>query len=825
MLARLLRVLILLALGTFPLRAAEIVIDGRVVDENDAPVQAARVSVKPAGAEAQTDPTGTFHFTLPNAGDYLFSAQREGYYALKDQTVHVAGNHEIILVINSVREVFQSQNVNEETSPVDVAQSQNQQRLSGTEVNDMPFANSHSLRNSMQLMPEVLEDPTGAIHVNGSSENQVLYLLNGFNITNPISGGFGTTLAVEGIRSMDLSTGRYTSEFGKGTAGVLAINSETGTDTFHYTATDFIPGFDLQQGLRLGNWYPRVGVSGPIVAGRAWFADTFDSQYNQALVTGLPKGENTRSGWAGSNLLHAQINLTPSNILFADFLVNVDNEGRVGLGPLDPVSTTSKIDTREYFASLKDQAYFGHGMLVEFGYAHNAFSDAQTPLGPSLYIYSPEGNSGNYFVNSRQTAARDQAIVHAYLPQFHFLGTHRVEAGADADLLHYHGNFAWTGYEVLGLENQLISKTLFQLPTSAHLRDGEVSSFVLDTWSLSKRLQLTAGIRQDWEHAIGDTAWSPRVAFSWSPFHSASTRIAGGYSVTHDAVWQGTLAQPYTQMGLTTLYGQNGVPTIVNAVTVFGIGGYPFGNLVLPRATNWTIGVDHEISSRVLLSAKYLRRRNRDGFAYVDTSYPPSPLSVLPLPDQPGGIYQLSNLRRDNYDSVQVSVRQKLAGQFEWMASYTRSRAVSNAALDPSLVTPLEILPALAPVPWDAPNRFLAWAYLPLPWKNWAVSALADFRTGFPYSIQDQTAVVVGTFDQYRYPLNFDLNIAIERMFTFRGYRFALRLGANNLTGQANPTAVNNVVGGPGFQHFLGDEGRHFVVRIRFFGRAGKSGP
>ena len=52
-------------------------------------------------------------------------------------------------------------------------------------------------------------------------------------------------------------------------------------------------------------------------------------------------------------------------------------------------------------------------------------------------------------------------------------------------------------------------------------------------------------------------------------------------------------------------------------------------------------------------------------------------------------------------------------------------------------------------------------------------------------------------------------------------YRFALRGGMDNITNQSNPTAVNNVTGAPQFLQFLGDEGRHFVVRVRFFGRAG----
>jgi hypothetical protein len=59
-------------------------------------------------------------------------------------------------------------------------------------------------------------------------------------------------------------------------------------------------------------------------------------------------------------------------------------------------------------------------------------------------------------------------------------------------------------------------------------------------------------------------------------------------------------------------------------------------------------------------------------------------------------------------------------------------------------------------------------------------------------------------------------------MVTLHGYRFAQRGGVNNATNRANPTAVNNVIGAPQFLEFPGDEGRHYVVRIRFFGRAGK---
>jgi hypothetical protein len=43
------------------------------------------------------------------------------------------------------------------------------------------------------------------------------------------------------------------------------------------------------------------------------------------------------------------------------------------------------------------------------------------------------------------------------------------------------------------------------------------------------------------------------------------------------------------------------------------------------------------------------------------------------------------------------------------------------------------------------------------------------------------------------------------------------RAGANNLTGHRTPTAVNTVRGVPQYLQFFGDEGRHFVLRIRVF--------
>ena len=48
---------------------------------------------------------------------------------------------------------------------------------------------------------------------------------------------------------------------------------------------------------------PRFGVSGPIVRGRAWFADNFDGEYDEAIGGGLPGGQNTTSGNEGRHVV------------------------------------------------------------------------------------------------------------------------------------------------------------------------------------------------------------------------------------------------------------------------------------------------------------------------------------------------------------------------------------------------------------------------------------------------------------------------------------------------------------------------------------------
>jgi Carboxypeptidase regulatory-like domain len=803
--------------------SGEVLVTGRVIDDRGSPVRDVQLSAtsesEPRPVTASTDPTGSFRLQFEQPGPYVLNASKQGYFEIKDYRLALTeSTTEIVLTMNPLREVFQSLNVNGTPSPVSLDRSGSEAHLSGTNVNDVPFPSTNNLRNSLRLMPVVVQDQYGRLHFQGGTESQTNYLLEGFRVSDPIDGTFSTRIGIEGIQTVGFLGGNFSPEYGYGSAGVLQVHTDPGSSTFRYSATNFVPGIDTQYKLHVGDWTPRAAFSGPLIHNRAWFSDNWDGIYDQTYVPALPKDQNFSHGWSTSNLLHTQWNLTPSNLLFADFLINFNNVEYLGLAPLNPQSTTQNQRYRQWLFGVKDQQYFARGFLIEFGFAQQNVYRRMTPQGDEPYIATPSGYRGNYFVNSKQTAVRDEFLTKAYLPVFHFIGTHEIRAGIDAFHTRYDGLFHRTSFEHLGFDGNLVSATTFAGSGGFSLSSFDFSSYGLDEWKPHDRVLISLGLRQDWNDLIHQNAWSPRVSVSYAPFSSRRTRLFGGFALTVDATNLLQFSQPLDQLSILTRY-MSGQPVGLPLVQAYTI---PPGGLKAPTYSNWTAGLNHDFGHHVSLAVTYLRKRGDHGLTYA--SSPVSDPALNAYVDQTIGmpaalsIYSLTNLRSDRYHSLEFTVRQAFAGQYEWMASYVRSSAVSTAVINQSIDQPFNVSLNSGPLPWDAPNHFLSWAYFPLPWKKWSISYLIDARSGFPFSVQDVQGNIVGTPNSFRFPMNFDLNLHVERRFEFRGHRFAIRVGVNNITDHQNPTGVYNTVGSPQFMQFIGDEGRHVVLRLRFFG-------
>lgn len=809
---------------------AELNLHGRVEDENGAPVAGAVVSIRASGQQAQPGPgiqaetglTGAFDITLPGAGPYLVSVSKQDFFPLSDKKIELQQSpNTLVLTLNHVRNTSQSVNVSASPAAIDVDQTDSERELSGRQVFEVPYSSDHDLRNAFSLMPGVVQGPTGDLHFDGGAENQTLYMLDGFNVSDPLTGTFNTHLSVDAVESIDFRDGRYAPEFGKGSSGALSIRTEAGDDTWRYSGTNFIPGLDTSGGLHLGAYTPRLNLSGPIIKGRLWFSDSVDADYNQLYVPNLPGGQNMRTSFGASDLLHLQANLTPANILVADVLANFTTTPNADLGALTPLPTTYDQRNREWFFSAKDQIYVTRGTLLELGVADLRTFARQIPHGDALYQYTPDGVAGNYYVNSTQHSERKQFLANVFFRSLHWAGTHQIKAGTDLDRLDYSQDILRTGFENVSVTGAVLRQVTFGGSGILSRPSLEASSYVQDTWKLRSNLVLQGGVRQDWDELIRDTVLSPRVSASYAPFASGKTKIAAGYAVVYDATPPQLFSRPQDQYSLTTVYNPDGTIQSGPAETVFVSGGH----LSAPRYDNWSAGLEQMLPANVLLSVNLLRRRTDDGLTYVNILNPngplPSGLAPVYQATQFASVYQLQNSGTFLYHSAELRLHQRFGKGFEWMASYTRSLATSNSVVDVNIDQPTVVSLDTGRLPWDAPNRFLTWGYLPSPFQNWAIAYLFETRTGFPFSVVDQVGRIVGAPDSYRYPDYLNLNLHLEWTTHLFGYRFALRGGLNNITNHNNYTLVNDTLGSPNFLAFYGSTGRHFVVRIRWLGRVG----
>jgi hypothetical protein len=195
-----------------------------------------------------------------------------------------------------------------------------------------------------------------------------------------------------------------------------------------------------------------------------------------------------------------------------------------------------------------------------------------------------------------------------------------------------------------------------------------------------------------------------------------------------------------------------------------------------------------------------------------------------------GAAFQLTNSRRDRYDSWDISVRHIFAGRYEWFAGYTRSSARSNAVVDFTLENPIFAKQGPGPYAWDTPNRFHMWGWAPLPnrilpralrfvTRNTTAAYLVEYRTGFPFGVVNEEGFLIGQPNSVRYPDYFNINLHLERQFRALHYLWAWRFGFNNITNNGNPNAVNNVLGTPNFLSYARGQARAFSVRLRLLGR------
>jgi Carboxypeptidase regulatory-like domain len=805
------------------LHAQQAAVTGRVVDENGGPVGGAQVSWRGAGGVAVTassDPAGNFRAVLPAAGEYALRVERPGFFVFTDGHHAIeAGSQQVTIRLNHLQEFADKIDVTYSPPAIDPQQTSERKELTNTEIQGVPYPAPQDFRNALPLLNGVVQDNAGRVHFNGGDTNQANYTLDGFNISDPVTGRLESRINIESIQSMDLEGSRYAADNGRGSTGVLDLKTRMGDDRWRFGGTNFIPGVSAEGGLYVNKWTPRLEFSGPLVKGRAWFHNGLDAFYNVDSVHGLPHGENRTSGLSGSDLSRFHVNITPANILTASFLYNLTDTNRNGLSILNPAETTTNIRQATYMSTIRDQHYFG-GALLDVGFADTRGLLRNPPRGDVVYEITPSGNRGNYFSGVNRHWYRQQATANLFLPTVHFHGEHHLKFGVDVERESFHQQVERHNYQVLRADDSVARLVSFAGVPFQNRKNLEAAQYVQDHWTPREGLAIEGGVRTEWNEVVRDLEVAPRFAVAWVPKRLRGTKISAGWGVYYDAISLGTLARGQGQMSFSTFYLPDGV-VHGPVATSFEVNDH---ELSTPKYQTANLTLERKLPFDFYAKAGYTWRQGERGFAF-DT---PSP-QIGPM-FYDGAVFQLSNTRRDRYDAVDFAVRRTFAGQFEWFLGYTRSSTRSNQAVDYSLENPVFAPQMPGPFAWDAPNRLHMWGWAPMPkrllprrlefvLRNTTAAYLVEYRTGFPFSVVDQEGFLLGTPNSWRYPYYFNVNLHFERRFRALHYLWAWRFGYNNLTGNLNPNVVDNIEGSPKFLTYGRGQARAFSVRLRLLGR------
>jgi len=341
--------------------------------------------------------------------------------------------------------------------------------------------------------------------------------------------------------------------------------------------------------------------------------------------------------------------------------------------------------------------------------------------------------------------------------------------------------------------------------------NSEISGYAEDRWSATNRLLIAPGVRLDWDEIVRQALVSPRLAGTYVLDNSGDTKLSAGIGLVYDGTPIFLIARPFAGERTDYFFGAGGTGgTLTNTtLSTFAVNR---NTLQAPRFLNWSVGLEKKLPGAVYLKAEFLEKRGSRGFVY-DT-----------VGNNSGGDFLLQNTRDDRYDALQITLRHNFRGNYTIMGAYTRSRAHSSQVLDFNVDGPVLSGQQAGSYPWDTPNRFLSWGYVPffrLPvFHQFELAYSMEVRSGFPFSLVNDQQQLAGQADAQRFPEYFALNLQLEKRFHLFGNYWALRGGFDNITGRCDPFFVNSVIDSthpvPTFGACLG---RAFTSRIRLLSK------
>ena len=692
-----------------------------------------------------------------------------------------------------------------ETAPAEESAQKN--TINQSTIEAAPNANE-KIESLLPLIPGVVRGPDGRINMKGAQSTQAGWLVNSANATDPATGGEAINLPIDVVSSVQVISNPYDPEYGKFTGAISSVETRTSNfDKLHVSLQNIVPRARDRDGSIVGieAFTPRVTLTGPVLKDRLAFTQSFEYRFVRTPVDSLPPLQRDMKLESFDSFSQFDLKINERQTATISVAVFPEKLDYLGLNTFTPQPSTPDLHQRGYQISAQHRYVSESGGLLTSQLSYEKFDADVLPNSADAYRLLVETTEGGFFDRQNRDTDRVEWQETYQASAKHLLGIHQLKAGLDLSHSSYDGRQQFSPVDIVGVTGSALERIEFGAPTKFAVDQNEFAWFVGDQWSIGSRLGLDLGLRLDTDSVTGSTHAAPRAGLTLAVTSDRKTLLKAGGGIFYDRVPLNIPAFPSFPDRTILTFGPTGdVASSIPYTNVIS------GGIRNPRSAAWSVELDRQVVEHLLVRVAYQQRNTVNNFV------------LAPVTTADGSFLSLANSGRDFYREFQITGRYQM-GRNTLNASYVRSKATGDLndfnqffGNDPQAV----IQPnARGPLPFDAPNRFLAWGEFIAPWKI-TVTPVFDVHTGFPYSVVDQRRDFVGPRNDQRFRTFDSLDVQVLKGFDlpFRGKEHKVKVGFGvfNVFNRFNPRDVQNDLGSYRFGQFFNGLPRTFRGKFVF---------
>ena len=368
--------------------------------------------------------------------------------------------------------------VSARANPVEVESTSRASVLTNEFMNRIPTGRSY--QSAITFAAGVQDNGTGNPHMAGAP-NENMYLLDGVDVTDPVSGALPMTLSFDDTQQIEALLGGLMPEYSKAGRSIVNVVTVSGNNNLEAGVTaSRMQALDQDSGL---GWSQVGGfLSGPTIRDMMWFHGGYQ-------FDGTRNDGRTFNGHSG----------------FAKIVTQPSNEHRLTL--------SSKLDLariNDDGVAMDQRGTLGMGRWQWF-------------LGPEVHLETVAALHGFGVGDDRRQREQAHTKLSVLSLDDPVGGTHDLKFGLEAERV------GWR------LDGQSLAVFAPGVPQDTSM--GRFGAFAQDSYKPVANVTLNVGLRTDL--TLGRWHTGPRFYMAWDPFKDQRTKLAIGYGR-----WFGHLGLP-----------------------------------------------------------------------------------------------------------------------------------------------------------------------------------------------------------------------------------------------------------------------------------------